>query len=70
MAPVPGDVLDPAVEQDYLDVVRKHAPEAASPERLERQAFYTRASKAYAIVMTGELRTYANLLLKKGVTPR
>jgi L-fucose mutarotase len=34
---------------------------------LERQAFYDRAKTAYAIVATGELRLYGNLILKKGV---
>jgi L-fucose mutarotase len=34
---------------------------------LERQAFYERAAKAYAIVVSGESRTYGNVLLRKGV---
>jgi L-fucose mutarotase len=34
---------------------------------LERHAFYEQARQAYAIVQTGDLRTYANLLLRKGV---
>lgn len=69
MEVVAGDTLDPAVERDYMEVVRKHAPAAAAPVRLERHAFYERARTAFAIVMTGELRKYGNLLLKKGVTP-
>jgi L-fucose mutarotase len=69
MAVVSGDELDPAVEADYMAVVRRHAPNAPAPERLERHAFYERARKAFAIVMTGETRKYGNLLLKKGVTP-
>ena len=66
---VPGDALDPAVESDYMEVVHRHAPAAPSPQRLERHAFYHRARTAFAIVMTGELRKYGNLILKKGVTP-
>lgn len=69
MQVVPGDVLDPAVERDYMDAIRRHAPAAPIPERIDRHAFYTRARGAFAIVMTGELRKYGNLLLKKGVTP-
>ena len=69
MAAVPGDALDPAVEDAYMAVARKHAPAAASPDRVERFAFYERAKQAYACVMTGELRKYGNLILKKGVTP-
>jgi L-fucose mutarotase len=34
---------------------------------LDRFAFYERATKAFAIVTTGETRTYGNLLLRKGV---
>jgi L-fucose mutarotase len=36
-------------------------------EALERFGFYTRGREAYAIVATGELRLYGNLILKKGV---
>jgi L-fucose mutarotase len=66
---VPGDLLDPAVEKDYMATIQKHAPAAPIPERIDRHAFYARAREAFAIVMTGELRKYGNLLLKKGVTP-
>lgn len=69
MQVVPGDALDPTVEHDYMEVVRKHAPSAPAPQRLDRYAFYERARSAFAIVMTGELRKYGNLILKKGVTP-
>lgn len=34
---------------------------------LERQAFYERARDAFAVVRTGELRPYGNILLVKGV---
>jgi L-fucose mutarotase len=34
---------------------------------IERHAFYERSRSAYAVVQTGELRTYGNLILKKGV---
>lgn len=69
MRAVEGDTLDPAVERDYLAAVRAHAPEASEPVRLDRFAFYERATQAYAVVMTGETRKYGNVLLKKGVTP-
>jgi L-fucose mutarotase len=38
--------------------------------QLERHAFYERARKAFAIVRTGELRPYGNMLLVKGVVNR
>ncbi len=34
---------------------------------LERQAFYERTRDAFAVVRTGELRPYGNILLVKGV---
>lgn len=36
-------------------------------QEIERFAFYERAKKAYAVVMTGESALYANVILKKGV---
>ncbi len=69
MAPVAGDELDPAVEADYRAAVGRHAPSAPNFVRLEREAFYERAKSSFAVVMTGELRKYGNVILKKGVTP-
>lgn len=69
MAAVPGDTLDPQVEAAYLKVIHRHAPAAQAPERVERFAFYERARRAFAVVMTGETAKYGNLILKKGVTP-
>jgi L-fucose mutarotase len=65
MAAVPGDTLDPAVEKAYRDALGYDGV----IEQMERFAFYERAKKAYAIVLTGEVRKYGNILLKKGVTP-
>lgn len=52
-------------------VAQFQAALAAAGERpaatLERFAFYERARSAFAIVQTGELRKYGNILLRKGV---
>jgi len=69
MEVVTGDTLDPQVEIDYLQAIRRHAPKAPVPERIDRFAFYDRAREVYAVLMTGEARKYGNILLKKGVTP-
>ena len=69
MQVVAGDTLDPQVEIDYLQAIRRHAPNAPAPERIDRFAFYDRAKVVYAVLMTGEARKYGNILLKKGVTP-
>lgn len=65
MEAVPGDALDPAVEEAY----RAALGYSGKIEQMERYAFYERAKKAYAIVLTGEIRKYGNIILKKGVTP-
>jgi L-fucose mutarotase len=63
-----SDVLDPTVEADYLQAIRRSMPAANRPERLDRAAFYQKAQACFAIVMTGELRPYGNIFLRKGVT--
>ena len=65
MAPVPGDSLDPEVEKRY----RAALAYDGEVEQMERYAFYERAKKAYAVVITGETAKYGNVILKKGVTP-
>ena len=65
MAPVPGDSLDPSVEARY----RRALGYEGKIEQMERYAFYERAKKAYAVVITGETAKYGNVILKKGVTP-
>jgi len=65
MEAVPGDSLDPAVEAAY----RKALGYDGTIQREERFAFYERAKKAYAVVITGQTAKYGNVILKKGVTP-
>jgi len=69
MAPVPGDELDPLVEASYRAVIDRRWPGTPAVERVERYAFYERARKAFAVVMTGETVKYGNIILKKGVVP-
>ena len=65
MEAVKGDALDPEVERKY----RVALGYAGEIERMERYAFYERAKKAYAVVLTGETAKYGNVIIKKGVTP-
>jgi L-fucose mutarotase len=69
MAAVPGDALDPAVEESYRNAMSAHVSEPIVIERVERFDFYDRARSAFAVVMTGETAKYGNVILKKGVTP-
>lgn len=69
MQAVPGDTLDPSVEERYLAAIKKVNGSTPKVERVERFAFYDRAKTAYAVVITGELAKYGNIIIKKGVTP-
>ncbi len=69
MAPVGGDVLDPSVEDAYQGVIDRFDTSVPVIHKLERFAFYERAKTAFAVVMTGDTAKYANIILKKGVTP-
>ena len=69
MSAVPGDTLDPTVEESYLKAVNETNPQIKAFGHEERFAFYERTKKAYAVVVTGETSKYGNIILKKGVTP-
>lgn len=70
MAAVEGDSLDPQVELRYLQALAGADARQPLPPvlRIDRFAFYERAQRAFAIVVTGECAKYGNILLKKGVT--
>ncbi len=69
MAAVEGDRLNPAVERHYQLAIQKSEQPPTKIVRLERFAFYERAKRAFAVVATGDTTQYANIILKKGVTP-
>jgi len=69
MAAGEGDRADPAVEAEYGALIQKHWPQTPPVQKLERHAFYAHTKSVYAIVVTGDARKYANLILTKGVTP-
>jgi L-fucose mutarotase len=66
MAVVPGDPYQPTIWEDYRAIITKHET-FTDFELVERFAFYERAKAAYAVVATGEMALYANIILKKGV---
>jgi L-fucose mutarotase len=64
----------PAVQQEVQAEIDTAARRDADREgwpmgQIERFAFYERARKAYAVVVTGERRFYGCFILKKGVIP-
>jgi len=57
-----------ALQREVIDaLVARGDAAAAQCEAMERFAFYDRVLKAYAIVQTGELQTWANFIFKKGI---
>lgn len=67
MEVVPGDDCVPVIWEQYRALLEENGEDPAHIEMMERFAFYERAKKAYAIIATGEIAIYANILLKKGV---
>jgi len=67
MSVVPGDPYKPVIWDEYQNVIKKHEPAFTKFEYVERFAFYERAKKAFAVLATGEMALYANIILKKGV---
>ena len=67
MACVPGDKPDPTVEGGYRAVIDRHAPDTPPIAFIERFSFYERAERAFVVVITGDKRKYANVILQKGV---
>lgn len=65
---VPGDEPDPRVEAGYRVVIDTYAPDTSEIKFIDRFEFYDRASRAFVVVMTGDTRKYANIILKKGVS--
>ncbi len=69
MQVVPGDNVQPTIWAEYEKIINKYESDGMKNgfDMVERFAFYERAKKAYAVVMTGESAIYANIILKKGV---
>jgi L-fucose mutarotase len=67
MAVVKGDSMDPDLMGEIEGVFKKHAPDYGGIAKLERMDFVARAHNAFAIVSTGEMRKYSNVILTKGL---
>jgi L-fucose mutarotase len=55
------------LQREVVGHLQTHLPAGTSVEAVERYAFYNQVSKAYAIVVTGELQPWGNFILHKGV---
>jgi L-fucose mutarotase len=61
----PADI--PPVAREFQAAIERAEGSAVKLRKVDRHSFYDRASKAFAIVLTGEQRTYGNIIIKKGV---
>ena len=66
MEVVKGHDIKPNIWKDYRNTVSNYLPDVTL-DFMERYDFYERAKKAYAIVQTGEMALYGNIILKKGI---
>ena len=67
MEVVPGDNVKPVIWEEYRKIIIASKEPFKEFEHIERFAFYERAKKAYAVIVTSESALYANIILKKGV---
>ena len=55
------------VHRDVFAVLEAAKPEGAALSSIERQGFYARAAKAFAVVRTTEAQPFGCFILRKGV---
>ena len=67
MAMVDTPEIVPDVQQEVFTLANEAEGRNVPVEHLERFAFYERSRQAFAIVITGELRPYGNVIFRKGV---
>ena len=66
MSTVNGDPK-PEIWEVYKKIFNEKSVENKNITYMNREDFYERGKRAYAIVATGEEAIYANVILKKGV---
>ena len=69
MSPVVGDKVNPNVEDNYLNIIQAHSKKEIVINKIDRFDFCKKSKSVFAIVATGDTEKYANIILKKGVTP-
>lgn len=69
MQPSEGDSADPKIEADFQAVVDKYWPKTPKIQKIERDVFYERAKRAYAVVVSGSIVKYGCIIIRKGVLP-
>jgi len=69
MSVVPGKGEEPKVWSKYREIIENNNLEKSFNDFhfIDRESFYERSKKAFAVVATGEREKYANIILKLGV---
>jgi len=67
MQPVEDSKREEPIFKEFRSVIAHAEGPHFQLGKIERFAFYERASKAFAVVATGERRLYGNIILKKGI---
>jgi L-fucose mutarotase len=67
MSVVSGDPIVPTIWDEYKKIFGRYDARSLEFEYLDRNAFYERTRKAYAVIATSESARYANIILKKGI---
>jgi len=67
MAVVGDPGAEPPAVREFRAVLQRAVGQPVAVKVLAREEFYERASRAFAVVATGERRFYGNILLTKGV---
>ena len=67
MEVVPGDSMDESLNDEIEAVFKKHNPDFRGIGKLDRLDFIERARKSFAIIATGEIRKYSNVIIIKGL---
>lgn len=64
----PADLMhyDDRIEKEYYNILYQILPEIKEAEKIDRFGFYERSSSAFAVVMTGTLKRFGNVIIKKG----
>jgi len=63
----PAEQPEPPVWDKYRTILSARSRDRYAIEHIPRQAFYSRAKAAYAVVATGEKVRFGNILLIKGI---
>ena len=64
---ISGDTYQPVIWDTYKSIFADNGYAPEQIEYMERYAFYGRTKKTFAVVATGEMSQYANVILKKGI---